>query len=115
METPKKVDQCRDAPIVPPLSAQVSAQPIQNNGNSSLTTEVSPNPIGELVDFRGLGQIEKVFVPLLEEVCTKYPSLIECQQKRSRRFIEWAFTALGRVLHFLKNKKVKDMNDEASC
>ncbi|KAM3011485.1 hypothetical protein FF2_030185 [Malus domestica] len=28
-------------------------------------------------------------------------------------FIEWAFTALGRLLHFMKTKKVKDMTDEA--
>lgn len=67
--------------------------------------------IGELVDFRGLGQIEKAFVPLLEEVCSHYPSLIECQQKRTRKFTGWAFNALGRVLYFLKTKKLKDMND----
>ena len=69
--------------------------------------------IGDLVDFRGLGKIEKAFVPLLE-VCSQHPSLIECQQKRSVRFTEWAFTALGRVLHFLKTKRVKDMNEDSS-
>ncbi|GAU17567.1 hypothetical protein TSUD_341110 [Trifolium subterraneum] len=69
--------------------------------------------LGELMDFKGLGQIEKDLVPLLEEVCSHHPSLIECQQKRSRKFKEWAFTALGRVLHFLKTTKVKDMNDLA--
>ncbi|KAJ1392741.1 TRAF-like [Sesbania bispinosa] len=31
--------------------------------------------------------------------------------KRSRKFTEWAFTALGRVLYFLITRKVKDMND----
>ncbi|XP_057425898.1 uncharacterized protein LOC130719290 [Lotus japonicus] len=66
----------------------------------------------ELIDFRGLGKIEKAFVPLLEQVCTWYPSLVECQQKRSPRFREWAFTTLGEVLHFLKTKKVKDMNED---
>lgn len=69
--------------------------------------------LGELMDFKGLGQIEKALVPLLEEVCSHHPSLIEGQQKRSRKFREWAFTALGRVLHFLKTTKVKDMNDLA--
>ena len=60
-------------------------------------------------DFRGLGKIEKDFIQLLEEVCSKHPTLIESQVKRyrSQRFSEWSFTALGRVLHFLKTKKVK--------
>ena len=65
-------------------------------------------------DFRGLGKIEKGFIQLLEELCSKHPTLIESQVKRNRsqRFTEWSFTALGRVLHFLKTKKVKDMNDD---
>jgi len=53
------------------------------------------------------------FVPLLEEVCLQHPSLVGSQEKRSCRFSEWAFTALGRVLHLLKTKKVKDMDEEA--
>ncbi|KAJ7971377.1 Ubiquitin carboxyl-terminal hydrolase 12 [Quillaja saponaria] len=68
--------------------------------------------INELVDFRDLGEAEKAFVPLLEEVCSWYPSLIECQRKRSRMFTQWAFTALGRVLHFLKTTKVKNMTKD---
>lgn len=28
-------------------------------------------------------------------------------------FTEYAFRALGPVLHFLKNKKIKDMDDDA--
>ncbi|XP_050138114.1 MATH domain and coiled-coil domain-containing protein At3g58250-like [Malus sylvestris] len=75
--------------------------------------DLSSPPHGELEDFRGLGKIEKAFVPLLDEVCSWHPSLIECQRKRSRMFTEWAFTALGRLLHFMKTKKVKDMTDEA--
>ena len=71
------------------------------------------NP-GELMDFKGLGQIEKDFVPLLVEVCSLHPSVVESQQKRSCKFREWAFTALGRALYFLKTRKVKDMND-LSC
>jgi len=35
------------------------------------------------------------------------------RERRTRRFTEWGFTALGRVLHFLNTKKVKDMNEEA--
>ncbi|XP_057430738.1 MATH domain and coiled-coil domain-containing protein At3g58200-like isoform X2 [Lotus japonicus] len=68
---------------------------------------------GEVVDFKSFGKIEKAFIPLLDEVCSLHPSLIDCQQKRSRRFTEWAFTALGQVLHFLKSRKVKDMNADA--
>ncbi|MED6116831.1 hypothetical protein PIB30_103889, partial [Stylosanthes scabra] len=71
--------------------------------------------ISELVDFRGLCKIEKKFVQLLEEACFNHPTLIENQQKRNRtqKFIEWSFTALGRVLHFLNTKSVDDMNDDA--
>ncbi|XP_054792391.1 MATH domain and coiled-coil domain-containing protein At3g58270-like isoform X5 [Prosopis cineraria] len=97
----------------PPLSACVSVEPAQHTGNPSLPAGLTSNPMDELVDFWGLGKIENVFVPLLEEVCSKHSSLIECQRKRSQRFVEWAFTSLGRVLHFLKTKRVKDMNDEA--
>ncbi|KAK9912384.1 hypothetical protein M0R45_036251 [Rubus argutus] len=67
---------------------------------------------GELIDFKGLGRIELAFHPLLEEVCLLHPSLIQCQQKRSRTFVEWAFTTLGRLLHFLKTRKVKDLNQD---
>ncbi|KAF7818900.1 MATH domain and coiled-coil domain-containing protein [Senna tora] len=105
LEPPQQEDRGKDVNTVPPLSQQVKTD--------SLPSEVSSTPGGELVDFRGLWKIEKVFVQLLEEVCSKHPSLIECQRKRSHQFIEWAFTALGRVLHFLKTKRVKDMNEEA--
>jgi len=69
---------------------------------------------GEVVDFKGIGKLDKIFVPLLEEVCSRHPLLIHSMKKRSQRFSEWGFTALGRVLHFLKTKKVRDMDDE-SC
>ncbi|MED6208757.1 hypothetical protein PIB30_048314 [Stylosanthes scabra] len=76
---------------------------------------MSSETISELVDFRSLCKIEKRFVQLLEEACSNHPTLIESQQKRNRtqKFIEWSFTALGRVLHFLNTKNVKDMNDDA--
>ena len=68
-----------------------------------------------LVDFRGLGKLDKKFVPLLEEACSWHHSHVDNQRKRkhTRRFKEWAFTALGRVLHFLNTERVKDMNEEA--
>ncbi|XP_057745673.1 uncharacterized protein LOC130963588 [Arachis stenosperma] len=58
---------------------------------------------------------EKDFVQLAEEACHKHPSLIKCHKNKnySSMFTKWGFMALRRVLHFLKTKKVKDMNDEA--
>ncbi|XP_015951335.1 MATH domain and coiled-coil domain-containing protein At3g58370-like [Arachis duranensis] len=106
-ELKKKVDEA-----APPASVQVPAKPIEHADNPS-SMDMCTISIDELVDFRGLGKIEKSFVPLLDEVCAKHPSVIECQKKRSRRFSEWAFAALGRVLHFLKTKKVRDMDEEA--
>ncbi|XP_050386990.1 uncharacterized protein LOC126803242 isoform X2 [Argentina anserina] len=89
-----------DSPVDPPIVDDSDEDP--------------SNPVGELIDFRGLGKIDKAFVPLLEEVCSWHPSLISCQKKRSRMFSEWAFTALGRVLYFLNTAKVKDMMED-SC
>ncbi|KAK7355058.1 hypothetical protein VNO80_14303 [Phaseolus coccineus] len=70
--------------------------------------------VDEVVDLKGLGKIEQDFYPLLEEVCSRHPSLLNSQKKRTLEYVEWAFTALGRVLHFLKTKMVKDM-DEDTC
>ncbi|KAI9082137.1 hypothetical protein K1719_035877 [Acacia pycnantha] len=67
----------------------------------------------DVVDFKDMGKIEKALVPMLEDVCSRHPSLMDSNKKRSRRFTEWAFTSLGQVLHFLENKKLKDMNKEA--
>ncbi|KAI9125035.1 hypothetical protein K1719_003651 [Acacia pycnantha] len=64
-------------------------------------------------DFKDLGKIEESFIPLLEEVCSWHPSLLDCIKNKSHRFTKWALTALGQVLQFLKNKKWKDMNEEA--
>ncbi|MED6162739.1 hypothetical protein PIB30_073464 [Stylosanthes scabra] len=60
------------------------------------------------VDFKGLCKIEKHFVQLLGELF-----LTHRKSKRSQKYIEWSFTALERVLHFLKTNSVKDMNDDA--
>ncbi|KAI5342765.1 hypothetical protein L3X38_010641 [Prunus dulcis] len=76
--------------------------------------EVPTDLSGEHVDFKGFGRIGKVFLPLLEEVCSWHPSLIQCQLKSSNLFANSAFNALGRVLYFLKTTKVKDMTQE-SC
>jgi hypothetical protein len=29
------------------------------------------------MDFKGLGQVDKAFVPLLEEACSHHPSLVD--------------------------------------
>ncbi|KAM5551208.1 MATH domain and coiled-coil domain-containing protein [Rosa sericea] len=75
--------------------------------------KILDNETGELMDFKGLGRIDLAFHPLLEEVCPSQPSLIECQHNRSRTFVECAFTTLGRLLHFLKTTKVKDLNQDS--
>ncbi|QHO26253.1 hypothetical protein S83_005806 [Arachis hypogaea] len=64
------------------------------------------------IDFENTNK--KDFVQLAEEACHKHPSVIECHKNKnhSSMFTKWGFIALGRVLHFLKTKKVKDMNDE---
>ncbi|WJX23447.1 MATH domain and coiled-coil domain-containing protein [Trifolium repens] len=40
-------------------------------------------------------------------------NILECQRKRTPKYATWAFTALGRVLHFLEITKVEEMNEEA--
>ncbi|XP_020972198.1 uncharacterized protein LOC107627970 isoform X3 [Arachis ipaensis] len=69
------------------------------------------------LDFMGLCKIEKDYVQLLEKSYSKYPSLIESHIKRNRsqRFNELSFTTLGKLLHFLKTKKVKDMKRYDAC
>ncbi|XP_052113938.1 uncharacterized protein LOC127745015 [Arachis duranensis] len=66
------------------------------------------------LDFRGLCKMEKDYVQLLEKSCSKYPSLIESHRKRKRseRFNQLSFTTLGKLLHFLETKKVKDMKSD---
>ncbi|CAL5194381.1 unnamed protein product [Lathyrus oleraceus] len=78
-------------------------KPVNQSTNMSTASLRPKLEDGELIDFKGLGQIEKKYVPLLEQACSLHPSLIVCQQERSRKFREWAFSALGRVLCFLKD------------
>ncbi|KAM5575099.1 hypothetical protein ABKV19_014172 [Rosa sericea] len=65
-----------------------------------------------LIEFRGLGLIDKHIIPLLDEVCSWHPSLIECQKNRTRTFSECAFKSLGKLLHILKTTKVKDVTED---
>jgi len=71
------------------------------------------SPLFHLMLRSSFENIEKNFVPLLEEVCLEHPSLVVSLEKRSCKFSEWAFTALGKVLHFLRTRKLKDMDEEA--
>ncbi|RYR70624.1 hypothetical protein Ahy_A02g004959 [Arachis hypogaea] len=97
------------------------------NDTSIVVAEVSVNGLGLdhdqnhpcsgmkstalFLDFMGFCKMEKDYVQLLENSYSKYPSLIESYIKRNRsqRFNELSFTTLGKLLHFLKTKKVKDM------
>ncbi|XP_027349368.1 MATH domain and coiled-coil domain-containing protein At3g58270-like [Abrus precatorius] len=74
--------------------------------------EVILTPLSDLIDFKSLEPEEAYFIPLWEEVCSWHPSLVENQKRRSPRFILWAFIALGRVLHFLKTKTLRDMGKD---
>ncbi|XLR12268.1 uncharacterized protein [Arachis hypogaea] len=95
------------------------------NDTCIVVAEVSVNDLGLdhvkstdlFLDFRGLCKMEKDYVQLLEKSCSKYPSLIEShkKRKRSQRFNELSFTTLGKLLHFLKTKKVKDMKSDDAC
>ncbi|XP_027191417.1 uncharacterized protein [Cicer arietinum] len=89
----------------------------RTSGSSSNPTEegeiqTSHLTLKQVFNFQTLSQEEKAFVPLLEEVCTWHPSLIQRQMKRTRQLRQLSFTSLGKVLHFLKTKKVKDMSED---
>ncbi|GAU28117.1 hypothetical protein TSUD_295540 [Trifolium subterraneum] len=83
-----------------PMSNLKTISPVSTHVDAEL---FSPT-IEEVVDFNTVGQ--------LEDVCSDNPSLVERPRKRSRKFNDLVFAALGRVLYFLKNGKVKDMNDK---
>ncbi|CAL0310564.1 unnamed protein product [Lupinus luteus] len=68
--------------------------------------------LSEVLDINSLGLEEATFFPLLEEVCLYHPSLIKSQMKKSPKYILWAFTTLGRVIHFLKTTKAKNMDEK---
>ncbi|XP_028804754.1 MATH domain and coiled-coil domain-containing protein At3g58200-like [Neltuma alba] len=112
-------DECTVEVEIYSVKSEGINKPTSHPAYPSLFKQVKETPADpkddddDFVDFKDLGRIEKSFVPLLEEVCSSHPLLLDCKKNKSRRFTEWAFTALGRVLQFLKNKKWKDMNDEA--
>ncbi|XP_061351812.1 MATH domain and coiled-coil domain-containing protein At3g58270-like [Gastrolobium bilobum] len=85
-----------------------------SSGSSPNESEIqgSDLTLKDLIDFESLSTEEKAFIPLLEEVCTWRPSLMQSQRNRTRWFRQWAFTSLGQVLHFLKTKKVKDISED---
>ncbi|XP_050369028.1 MATH domain and coiled-coil domain-containing protein At3g58400-like [Argentina anserina] len=102
---------------VPDLAEWESPSFIQVPGSYHISGDkeyevVSSTSADDLMDFRGLARIEKVYVPLLDKACSCHSSLIECQKKTTPLFKGWAFTTLGRVLHFLKTRKNKDMTDD---
>ncbi|MED6113243.1 hypothetical protein PIB30_068986 [Stylosanthes scabra] len=94
---------------------------VENSGHQhSNDNRIMPSPVtlnkdnnnNNLVDFKGLCKVRRDFVPLLDDVCSKHPKLVESQKGKS--LSEKSFTALGRVLYFLTSyKNVKDMNDDA--
>lgn len=94
----------RYEPTAPPLYPCVDESPV----------EIPLTPLSDLIDYKSLKPEEVGFVLLLEDVCSRYPSLVESQKKRSPKFIHWAFIALGQVLYFLETTKAKNM-DESAC
>ncbi|OIW11413.1 hypothetical protein TanjilG_05184 [Lupinus angustifolius] len=104
--------------IAPTNGSRSGKQEIESSDESethSSTKEVqgSDLTLRDILDFEKLGNEEKTYVPLLEEVCIYHPSLIRSQKKKSDLFKVWAFISLGKVLHFLNTTKVKDMNEDA--
>ena len=103
------------------LSTQPSAPPIPDSPSQvadSATTGAKAIllayfEVHEQVYFKGIGLVDIVYVPWLEEVCNIHPSLVECQRNKTSKYAGWAFTALGGVLHFLETTKVIEMNEEA--
>ncbi|XP_045795797.1 MATH domain and coiled-coil domain-containing protein At3g58360-like [Trifolium pratense] len=77
----------------------------ENQVNQEAKLTVSQTSVEKNMDFNSVRQ--------LEEIYSHNPSLIKSHPKRSHEFTEPAFAALGKVIHFLKTRKVKDMNDQA--
>ncbi|BAT91102.1 hypothetical protein LR48_Vigan08g188700 [Vigna angularis] len=57
-------------------------------------------------------ELHQEIIPLLIEVCSSHPSLLDNRQGKSRDFVQGSLNALGKVLLFLKTNKVRDMNDD---
>ncbi|WVY98520.1 hypothetical protein V8G54_030671 [Vigna mungo] len=56
-------------------------------------------------------ELHQEVIPLLIEACFSNPSLLERKKRKSKYFVQCSFNYLEKVLLFLKNNKIKDMND----
>ncbi|KAL6202415.1 hypothetical protein ACLB2K_026123 [Fragaria x ananassa] len=74
---------------------------------------LSSLPSGVTSNFRGFGEIDNTFVPLLEEVCSLHPSLVESMQDQGEQFTQWAFTTLGRLLYFLNTGEPQKLTEQS--
>jgi len=79
---------------ISPVSTLACVEPTKHT-----YTELFSPSIEQLMDFSSVE---------LQEI-----RFIELPSKRSHNFNHLAFSALGRVLYFLKTRKVKDMDDQA--
>ncbi|KAJ7969149.1 Receptor-like protein kinase [Quillaja saponaria] len=100
----------RSVPPSSPPSIIVHPPPASISASHSVRTPYTP-PIEE-ANFQGLGKIKKVFIPLLEEAISQQPHLWTSQEGSTMEYRRWAYSALGRVLHFLRNVKIKDLTVE---
>ncbi|KAJ7969141.1 Receptor-like kinase [Quillaja saponaria] len=100
-------------PIPSPLLPPINVRPPPGNISSSHNSVMTPyTPASEEANFRGVGKIRKVFIPVLEEAISQQPHLLTSQTDRTMQCRRWAYSALGRVLHFLRNVKIKDLTME---
>ncbi|KAL1369315.1 hypothetical protein HN51_023410 [Arachis hypogaea] len=102
-------DEITNSPSTSSSQSSSRSSPNELLGNNSEIQASSKKQLRlrDLIDLQAL----KDYIPLLEEVCTWHPSLLHSQKNRTQAFRLWAFTSLGQVLHFLKTKKVKDIDD----
>ncbi|KAJ7969145.1 Receptor-like kinase [Quillaja saponaria] len=101
------------SPISPPSLPPIYVRPPPDNISSSHNSVMTPyTPVSEEANFRGVGKIRKVFIPVLEEAISQHPHLWTSQEGRTIQCRRWAYSALGRVLYFLRNVKIKDLTME---
>ncbi|KAJ7969153.1 Ubiquitin carboxyl-terminal hydrolase family protein [Quillaja saponaria] len=101
------------SPTPPPSLPPINVHPPPVNLSSSHNIFMTPyTPASEEANFRGVGKIRKMFIPVLEEAISQQPHLWTSQEGRTMQCRRWAYSALGRVLHFLRNVKIKDLTME---
>ncbi|KAJ7954283.1 Disease resistance protein [Quillaja saponaria] len=97
----------------PPLVFRDSTLPSTSSTNEhSLEDRIAsltPQPSGEMVDFHGLCQVDKSFLTLLEEACTRNRQLIDCQMPHPLILRQCAYAFLGQMLFLLKCMKIQDI------